>query len=150
MTDKTYDDQYPEEPKAPRLWTIGLLVVLLAALVVFVFLRMREVESRMAALSDDVGEARERATQATLRAREAEAAAAAAGVLVGESKERADDEAQARVFAEDAQLAAESEADFAHQRAELAEGAARQARAEADRIRARRDAEMSRLQDALG
>ncbi len=97
VTDETYDEQYSQkEPKALRLWTIGLLVVLLAGLVMFVFLRMREVESRMAALGDDVGEARERAAQATRQAREAEAAAAAAGVLVGEAKERADDEAQAR------------------------------------------------------
>lgn len=151
MTDETYDEQYSQkEPKAPRLWTIGLLVVLLAGLVMFVFLRMREVESRMAALGDDVGEARERAAQATRQAREAEAAAAAAGVLVGEAKEPADDEAQARAFTEEAQLAAESEADFAQQRAYLAEGAAREARAEADRILAQRDAEMSRLQDVLG
>ena len=151
MTNGTYDEQYsPKEPKTPRLWTIGVLVVLLATLVVFVFLRIRDVEDQMAALGNEVGEARERAAQATQRARDAEAAAAAAGVLVGEAKERADDEATARTIAEEAQLSAESEADFAHQRADLAETAARQARAEADRIRAQRDAEMSRLQDALG
>ncbi len=151
MTDELRDEPDGlKEPKTPRLWTIGLLVVLLAALVVFVFLRMQEVENQMAALGDDVGQAQERAAQATRRAREAEEAATAAGVLVGEAKERAQDEATARAAAEDAQLAAESEADFAHQRADLAEGAARQARAEADEIRAQRDAEMSRLQDALG
>lgn len=99
-----------------------MLVVLLATLVVFVFLRIRDVEDQMAA----------------------------AGVLVGEAKERANDEAAARTIAEEAQLSAEIEADFAHQRADLAETAARQARAEADRIRAQRDAKMSRLQDALG
>lgn len=97
----------------------------------------------MAALGNEVGEARERATQATQRARDAEAAAATAGVLVGEAKERANDLAAARTIAEEAQLSAESEADFAHQRADLAETAARQARAE-------HDAKMSRLQDALG
>ncbi len=151
MTDETHDEVHDlKEPKTPRLWTIGLLVVLLAALVVFVFLRMQEVENRMAALGDDVGEARDRAAQATRRAREAEEAAAAAGVLVGEAKERADDEAAARAAAEESRLAAESEADFAYQRADLAEDAARQAQAEADQIRAQRDAEMSRLQDALG
>ena len=151
VTNGTYDEQYsPKEPKTPRPWTIGVLVVLLATLVVFVFLRIRDVEDQMAALGNEVGEARERATQATQRARDAEAAAAAAGVLVGEAKERANDEAAARTIAEEAQLSAESEADFAHQRADLAETAARQARAEADRIRAQRDAKMSRLQDALG
>ena len=151
MTDNAYDEQYsPKEPKTPRLWTIAVLVVLLAGLVVFAFLRMQEVERQMATLGDEVGEARERATQATRRAREAELAAAAAGVLVVEAKERTAQETEARPLAEQAQLAAEGEAEFAHQRAYVAEGAARQARAEADQIRARRDAEMSRLQDALG
>lgn len=151
MTNGTYDDQYDAKgPKTPRRWTIALLVVLMATLVVFVFLRMKDVESQMAALGKDVGEARDRAAQATRRARDAESAAAAAGVLVGEAEQDAADEAEARAAAEEARLSAESEADFAQQRADLAENAARVARAEADRIRAQRDAEMSRLQDALG
>jgi outer membrane protein OmpA-like peptidoglycan-associated protein len=123
-----------------------LLLLLIAGSGLFgyrVFEHMRAVEAQVAALSTKADESAAQARQALDRATAAEAAARAAaeGRQVAEAQS-----ADAQQKAD----AARQEADTAKQDASTARETAAKAQAEADRIRKQAEAEVNRLQQALG
>ena len=135
--------------KNPKLWLVllALAFVLLLAAVVFLGLRvlgqLDTIESQIVDLSTQAIEATDASERALARAARAEevARAAAEGRLLAEADTaRAEEDAVAA-----REVAAMSQADAATSREEAA-----RARAEADRIRAEAQAELDRLEKALG
>jgi outer membrane protein OmpA-like peptidoglycan-associated protein len=95
-------------------------------------------------------EADDRAAAASARALQAEEAAQSAARDARAALRQASQDQEARLEAEDARLVAEGDADMARMEAEYAQRAATAARADTERMRAERDSEMQRLQQALG
>ena len=153
----SYDDSGIDEEAAThshaRAWLAALTVILALAVLGLGWLlwqSSRRMERRMAQLEQRVAEGEknsehtaELASSAEAQAFQSEesARAAAAGRTVAE---------QARAAAEDAKSQAVQQADQARQTAATATEEARAARTEADQIRQRREAEIERLQKALG
>jgi len=135
-----------------RVWIIAVALVLIVALVgAFLGLRhVRQLEERAAELTARAGEADDRAAAASARALQAEEAAQSADRDARLALRQADEDQVARLAAEDARRAAEGDADMARMEAEFAQQAATDARAAEERMRAERDSEMRRLQEALG
>jgi outer membrane protein OmpA-like peptidoglycan-associated protein len=138
------DDDEPalRRPKRGRALTVVAIVLLLAFLGALGFVgyeirqRGQRLESQIAALTTEAREASVRSRQALERAEHAEAQARAA--------------AEGRQLAEAQTATAREEATAAHQDATTAREAAAQAQAEAERVRKQAEAEMKRLEEALG
>ena len=137
------DDDVVEEPRGSgRGLTALVLVLLLAGLAGLGYFGYRMMK-RAEALERQLAEVSTRAQEAAVRAQEAAAKAGAA-------------ESSARVAAEGRQVAeaqtagARQEADVARQEATTATEKAAKAEAEAESIRKRAQAEVNRLEEALG
>lgn len=136
------------------LLALGLLVILMLAGLGFLGLQMMarfdEVDRQLAGLSARADESMELSMQAIDRAGDAEAfarsAAAARERAEAETAEARGDAAMARGDA----AMARGEAEAAREEADDARQAAAEAEAEARRIRQQAEAEVSRLQEALG
>ena len=135
-------DEEKEPPRRDRTAVIGLLVglLLLLALVAYLAYRLEErmggIERSVAALSVKAEDAAALAAQASDRAAAAEAAARTA--------------AERRQAAEAETATARQEADAARQEATAARETAATAQAEAEQVRKRAQAEVGRLEEALG
>jgi outer membrane protein OmpA-like peptidoglycan-associated protein len=129
------------------LVALAVLLILLLAGLGFVGYRilgrMGEIERQLAALSANTDEAKARSWEAADRARAAEAAARAAAEGRQAAEARS---ADARQRAETAR----QDADAARQDATTARESAARAQAEAARIRQQAEAEVNRLEQALG
>jgi outer membrane protein OmpA-like peptidoglycan-associated protein len=134
-----------DEDERPREGGRGLAVVVVLLLLGLgglgylgyrLFQRTQALEHQVAELSRKADEAALRAREATQRAGASEAAARAA--------------AEGRQVAEAQTAGARQEADVARQEATTAKETAAQAQAEADRIRKKAEAEVNRLEGALG
>jgi outer membrane protein OmpA-like peptidoglycan-associated protein len=137
----------PDERQGPDAGARRARAVLLAALLVAVLgglgyfgyalvRRGRQLDRQIATLTAEVQEANLRSREALERAQLAETSARSA--------------AEGRQVAETKTAAAQVEAETARTEASTARDEAAAAKAEADRIRQRAEAEMNRLEDALG
>lgn len=144
--------RYIQDMASNRVPLIALALVLVAMLVgaFFGVRQFRQLDERAAELMTRAEDADDRAAEAAARALQAEEAAKSAARDARVASRRASEEQDARLAAEDAQLVAEGDADMARMEAEFAQRAADDARADTERLRAERDSEMQRLQEALG
>jgi outer membrane protein OmpA-like peptidoglycan-associated protein len=142
-------DDPPEPPRGGRTSFVALLLLAVVLLAGLGFLgyemrrRAEAVERQLVSLSAKVDEASTLSRQASERATAAEESArtAAEGRLVAESQT-----AQARAEAD----AARQETDAAHKETRGALETAARAQAEADRVQKQAEAEVDRMEEALG
>ncbi|MDP3964481.1 MAG: OmpA family protein [bacterium] len=121
----------------------GLAVALLAFVGFLLFQHLKRLEWQLTRLQNDVQESRE-------KVREAAEASQAALARAARSEENARLAAVGRTQAEEARAEAAREAEQARQEANTATQQAQLAREETERIRRQREAEVERLQQALG